>query len=135
MSDLREPMHEGEIIQTTALLSHVAGILEQLKLEKYEVELRDKGAYEWASAPEPIGPAARERALRWSKLREAARAAGVLIDAVHAALAHAEAARVAERDLPIVRAYNEAHAAAIRRAYPGTNVVPIHREASPDEPA
>lgn len=132
-------MDGNEVGRVTAILSHVAGVLEQLNLEEYELVLRERGANTWASAPEPVDPESREIALRYAALRVAARAAGRVVDEVNRALAHQRAALIAAREQqrPTVRVFSDRTAAAARLAYPDSNVVAINRreEALPDESA
>lgn len=140
-------MGRAEAATITAVLGHVAGILEQLRLEEYEVALHDRATQAVAELPNTIEH--RERQARWAALRAAARTAGNLVDHITRAMAHQRAAESAaaecagpEPELQPRRhdgrgavAFDDTHAAALRRAYPDTNVIlmPRREEALPDD--
>jgi hypothetical protein len=132
------------VAEITHLLAHVSGILDALPLTEYAEAIEGEAS----AAAGQHGDDTTEASFRRARRIELVAAAGhaqEFVSCIQAAMAHFRAARraavleyaAAEEERPTVRAFNEAHAAALRRAHPNSNVVPMHRpeEALPDEPA
>lgn len=131
------------VAEITGLLSHVAGILDSLPLAAYADAIQADADKAAGNGSQETAAAGYRRARR-IELSAAAGHANEFAQAVQAAGQHARAAYradLAEQAAavpPTVRAFNGAHAAAIRQAYPGTNVVSLRsreEEVPSDGPA
>jgi hypothetical protein len=87
-----------QIADITGMLGHVAGILEHLPLEAYELAIRDRTSQLLASGDEFANPSVTYRSRRYASLRMAARYAGNLVGKMTAALAHQRAAVAADAE-------------------------------------